>query len=132
MLYLYIVRSIGGIVMVIFIIAALIIVNFIYIHYYKRNLVLRKEKEIIDEAARNVLEAREKYRQELDEIELQHNARMEQISQETQDAQYQCDIVQKTLDVLRERREVLNEDIRREKKKIEEQTFCKINVSPGA
>ena len=104
--------------MTIFIIIALIIADFIYIHHYKKNLVSRKEKEIVEEAARNVLEERERYRQELDEIELQHNARMEQINQETQDAQYQCDIVQKSLDALRERREVLNEDIRREKKKL--------------
>ena len=75
-----------------------------------KNLISRKEKEIIEEAARNVLEERERYRQALDEAELQYNARMEQINQETQDAQYQCDIVQKTLDALRERREVLNEE----------------------
>lgn len=132
MLYLYIVENIGGIMMGIVLVVVLIIANFIYIHYYKKNLVLQKEKEIIDEAARNVLEAREKYRQELDEVELQYNARIEQINQETQDAQYQCDIVQKALDALRERREVLNEDIRREKKKIEEQTFFKVNLSPEA
>ena len=94
--------------------------------------LVRKVRYADGEAARNVLEAREKYRQELDEVELQYNARIEQINQETQDAQYQCDIVQKALDALRERREVLNEDIRREKKKIEEQTFFKVNLSPEA
>lgn len=130
MLYLHIVGNIGGVLMDIVLIAVLIVADFIYVHYCKRKLISQKEKEIIEEAAHNVLEAREKYRQALDEAELQYNARIEQIGQEMQDAQYQCDIVQKTLDSLRERREVLNEDIRREKKKIEEQTFFRVNLSP--
>lgn len=117
---------------IILIVVALILFDFIYIRFYKRTLILKKEKEIVEEAARNVLETREKYRQELDEVELQHNARMEQISQELDDAQYQCGVVQNSLDALRERRNVLNEDIRREKKKLEEQTFFKINLTPEA